>query len=90
MALQGGHFGHPGAAVIQGQQQGMVPTSTPTGAVGSGQERLDFCPREIPNQLLVRPFTRDGQHACHDGSMLGVAQGEEARQGADRRQTHIP
>ena len=55
-AAQGGHFGDPRAAVIHGQQEGVIAAPHPVGAVGGRQQRLHLVPSQIPNQLLVFPL----------------------------------
>ena len=54
-ASQVGHFGDPGAAVIHGQQEGMIAAPYPVGAVGGRQQGLHFVAGEIANRASCLP-----------------------------------
>jgi hypothetical protein len=69
---QGGDLGDPRAAVIHGQEEGMIAASHPVGAVGGRQQGLHLVAGEIPTQLLVFTLPGDGSHARRDRDAFGV------------------
>jgi hypothetical protein len=89
LAAQGGDFGDPRAAVIHGQQEGVIAAAHPVGPVRCCQQDLHFFPREIADQLFVFPLERDGQHTGRDGDTLGLSQDHEPKEGAQGRQPNV-
>src|SRR3989442_13515914 len=88
-ASEHGHFGDPGPAVIHRQEERMIATSYPLGAIRGREEGLHFLASEIPYEVLVFSLEWDGQHAGGNRDTLWGAQGHKPEEGAQRRQANV-
>ena len=61
----------------------MVAAADEGGAVGCGQEGLDFGPVEEGDQRAVEALVGDGEDALDEGGVLGVTEGGEVEEGVD-------
>ncbi|MBP2325871.1 hypothetical protein JOF56_006256 [Kibdelosporangium banguiense] len=61
-------------------EQGVVAAAGPGGAVGGGEQRVDFGVGEVGDDGLVVAFGGDGQDAVDVAGVFGVVQCGEAEQ----------
>ena len=71
--LQRRDFRDTGTTIVEGYEQRMVPPSHPRGAVRCRQEGLDFWPRQVANQFLVRPLHGDRQDTGDNAEAVGIS-----------------
>ena len=69
-------LGQPKAGLDGQHEQGMVAASEPGRAIGGGEELLDLCVREEPDDRPTLTLIRDRQHAlnvCRERGLLLAA-----------------
>src|SRR5262249_52968043 len=89
LARQRDDFRHACSAVIHGQQESVVPSTYPQGAVRRSKEGLHLFPGEVPDQLFVLALAGDGQYPGSDPHAFGLAQGHEPKERAQRREANV-
>src|ERR1700726_3273688 len=62
-ALQGADLGHPGAGVVEGEDQGVVASAGPCRTIRSGENCLDLGARQGADHPSITPLVRDGERA---------------------------
>ena len=80
---EGGELGDAQPGLRGEYQRGMVAAAVPGGAVGSGQERVEFAAGEEADDRGGGPLGLDRQDAGDQGCVLGGAQAGVTEQRAD-------
>ena len=89
LASQSDQLGDPQAGLDRDEQQGVVAPADPAGAVGAGQEGVDFVLGQELHDGALGALGRDGKDACDEGGVLGMAEGGEAEHGVQRGEAGV-
>jgi hypothetical protein len=85
-----GHLLHPGAGVIEKQQERAIAERVGPVHRQGGKEGVDLVALEKPGLRGRDAFHRDGGHALGDLQHLGHAPGEVVEKGVEAREALIP
>ena len=82
-------FRHPGARVVQREQQRVVAPAGPRGPVAGDEQRVHFLAREEGDESSRGAFEGNGQDPRRQVHVIGRPKGDEARERSQRRETGV-
>ena len=84
-----GELGRTQPGLDREREQGMVAATGPRGAVGRGEQSVDFDVGQKSYQPTRAALGRNREDAGNDGGLIGMFQRGVAEQGMDGRQPRI-
>jgi len=88
-AVDANDLRYAGAAVVEGEEQGVIAPPCAVSPVGRGEDGLDLGSSEIGNEPSIGPLDRNGQDTCDLGDRLWCSEGNEAEEGSDGGQAGV-